>query len=476
MSSITVIELNSSPEGSPGQGGESNAMIKLGKMNQSPITIDSSPSPVSSPHVPSASPKLNELVANLPSKKRMMTSTPKVPQSSKRRKVGRKLDMRSQVLSRSFSEKLKNLSGVTVTVTAAETEHGLKDNPTNIEPLQIKTVDRVSSLLELSAGEEASDEVSVEEVVSIETTASLPAISVNSEDCMKTIAPGGEEVISKEIESELRKVEDRVVNRSKRKVRVYVFDDNDGEEVVIRRAEKVERVPALLGRRPGTRPFIILPGVKYDDVDGEALNDLEDQKEALKARNEKYLIDSFVFVDGYLSDEEMMETPTSNKVVCKVKQKRKAKTMRDSLFREQLASPEILGPVWDVDKSTKPMKPWKAIVFCQIPILTSFTSTTNVVPGIPEAEKKSGCVEDQKVSEGSKTSEEMSLKYRVKYWVRQLVQDLTKGVAADWSEESLLREVLRAGGPGLAAEPPALVSRYVRQGNTLDRLTKRFEY
>ena len=459
MSSITVIELNSSPEGSPGQGqgGESNAMINPVIINQSPITIDSSPSPVSSLHVPSASPKLNELVANLPSKKRMMTSTPKVPQSSKRRKVGRKLDMRSQVLSRSFSEKLKNLSGVTVTVTAAETEHGPKDNSTNIEPLQIKSVDRVSSLLEMSAGEEAFDEVSVEEVVRIETTASLPAISENTEGSMKTKSPGAEKEII---------VKDRVVKRCKRKVRVYMFDDHDEEEVVIRRAEKVERVPALLGRRPGTRPFIILPGVKYDDVDGEALNDLEDQKEALKARNEKYLIDSFVFVDGYLSDEEMMETPTSNKVVCKVKQKRKAKTMGNTLFREQLASPEILGPVWDVDKNTKPMKPWKAIVFCQIPILTSYSSTTNRDPGIPEAEKKSGCVEDQKVSEGPKTCKEMSLKYRVKYWVRQLVQDLTKGVAADWSEESLLRDVLRTGGPGLAAEPPALVSRYVRQGNT----------
>ena len=170
------------------------------------------------------------------------------------------------------------------------------------------------------------------------------------------------------------------VERSKRKVRIYFIESHGDSEAfkVVHRAAENTTIPVCIN---GKKPFTIIPGVEYglemEEV-GEALNNQNDEEELRIIRNEKYLLDSFCCDTGYLSDEELNETPSTSKVVSKVKQQRRAANIKEKRKFEKLAEPQVLGPFWWAGKSgcKKEMKKWQGIVFSDAPIKTGFTTAT----------------------------------------------------------------------------------------------------
>ena len=170
------------------------------------------------------------------------------------------------------------------------------------------------------------------------------------------------------------------VERSKRKVRIYFIESHGDSEAfkVVHRAAENTTIPVCIN---GKKPFTIIPGVEYglemEEV-GEALNNQNDEEELRIIRNEKYLLDSFCCDTGYLSDEELNETPSTNKVVSKVKQQRRAANIKEKRKFEKLTEPQVLGPFWWAGKSgcKKEMKKWQGIVFSDVPIKTGFTTAT----------------------------------------------------------------------------------------------------
>ena len=111
------------------------------------------------------------------------------------------------------------------------------------------------------------------------------------------------------------------------------------------KAESNQKVPQVIN---GRRPYIVVPGVEYDIGEGEGvvMDTEEDEAEIRLARNEKYEMDSFVCDTGYLSDEEMVETPSVDKVISKVKQQRRANNIQAKLKFEKMGEPEIIGRLW----------------------------------------------------------------------------------------------------------------------------------
>ena len=168
--------------------------------------------------------------------------------------------------------------------------------------------------------------------------------------------------------------------RSKRKTRIYFIEaksEDDGFKAVYKAGEKLV-IPLCVN---GRKPFSIVPGIDYSlEVDaeevGEALAE-NDDKELKLIQNENYLLDSFCCDTGYLSDEELNETPNPNRIVSRVKQQRRANNIKDKRKFETLSDPQILGPFWWTGKGgcKKEIKKWQPMVFSDSPISTGFTTS-----------------------------------------------------------------------------------------------------
>ncbi len=186
------------------------------------------------------------------------------------------------------------------------------------------------------------------------------------------------------------------VKRSKRKLRIYFIEaksEDEGFKAVYKAGEKFP-IPSCVN---GRKPFSIIPGIDYNlevDVEevGEALAE-NDDKELKLIQNENYLLDSFCCDTGYLSDEELNETPNPNKIVSKVKQQRRANNIKDKRKFEKLTDPQILGPFWWTGKAgcKKELKKWQPMLFVDTPISTGFTTSS---PEETNAEEYSGEEQD----------------------------------------------------------------------------------
>lgn len=172
------------------------------------------------------------------------------------------------------------------------------------------------------------------------------------------------------------------VKRSKRKLRIYFIEaksEDEGFKAVYKAGDKFP-IPSCVN---GRKPFSIVPGIDYNlevDVEevGEALAE-NDDKELKMIQNENYLLDSFCCDTGYLSDEELNETPNPNKIVSKVKQQRRANNIKDQRKFEKLTDPQILGPFWWTGKAgcKKELKKWQPLLFLDSPISTGFTASSH---------------------------------------------------------------------------------------------------
>ena len=235
------------------------------------------------------------------------------------------------------------------------------------------------------------------------------------------------------------------VERSKRKVRIYFIESHGDSEAfkVVHRAAENTTIPACIN---GKKPFTIIPGVDYglemEEV-GEALNNQNDEEELRIIRNEKYLLDSFCCDTGYLSDEELNETPSTNKVVSKVKQQRRAANIKEKRKFEKLTEPQGLGPFWWAGKSgcKKEMKKWQGMVFSDVPIKTGFTTATpddnaaacesveideNIVQKLAPSNEKdqdaTNKVNPNPVITNPSEREDYNSKYAIKYLVKFLAE------------------------------------------------------
>jgi len=179
-----------------------------------------------------------------------------------------------------------------------------------------------------------------------------------------------------------KKVQWVEVKRSKRYLRIYFIEaksEDEGFKAVYKAGEKFP-IPSCVN---GRKPFSIVPGIDYNlevDVEevGEALAE-NDDKELKMIQNENYLLDSFCCDTGYLSDEELNETPNPNKIVSKVKQQRRANNIKDQRKFEKLTDPQILGPFWWTGKAgcKKELKKWQPMSFMDSPISTVFTASSD---------------------------------------------------------------------------------------------------
>ena len=220
----------------------------------------------------------------------------------------------------------------------------------------------------------------------------------------------------------------RSVNRIRRKTRFFLFSskiEGEKDEVTLEKADGIQKVPLAIN---GRRPHVVVPGVDYDLGEGEGIivDTEEDEAEIRLARNEKYEMDSFVCDTGYLSEDELMETPTVDKVINKVKQQRRANNIKAKLKFEKIGEPEVLGCLWWSGRGGQKMKmkKWQAIVFTSTPIPTSFSMTVageeQSVPSPPSPE--------QSLPQPPPTSVvDLATKYHVKYLVKHLVHKAMVG-------------------------------------------------
>ena len=240
------------------------------------------------------------------------------------------------------------------------------------------------------------------------------------------------------------------VLRSKRKVRFYLIQaagEDEGLKEVQRWSDKT-KIPSCIN---GRKPFTIVPGIDYghdEEVVGEDLDAKKDEEELKLIRNEQYLLDSFCCDAGYLSDEELNETPSANKVVSKVKQQRRANNIKEKRKFEKLSEPVIIGPYWQPGKGgcKKELWPWKPMVFSASPIPTGFNTVviTDQDDDVDDAnddvfaqEETDPVLQLQKPSSSAPASDPPSNntgghvetttknydeKYAVKYFIKHLVQ------------------------------------------------------
>ena len=257
------------------------------------------------------------------------------------------------------------------------------------------------------------------------------------------------------------------VKRSKRKLRIYFIEaksEDEGFKAVYKAGEKFP-IPSCVN---GRKPFSIVPGIDYNlevDVEevGEALAE-NDDKELKLIQNENYLLDSFCCDTGYLSDEELNETPNPNKIVSKVKQQRRANNIKDKRKFEKLTDPQILGPFWWTGKAgcKKELKKWQPMLFVDTPISTGFTTSSpedlNIeeysgeeqdIDFISKPERKEPPPVDSSESSTSlaappaiaSTGEAVTVdhfeKYNIKYLVKFVVEKIMKDVSRKDEDEDV---------------------------------------
>ena len=234
------------------------------------------------------------------------------------------------------------------------------------------------------------------------------------------------------------------VSRTRRKSRFYKIEATDEEEgfKAIHKASDHTKIPAGLN---GRKPFMIVPGIEYGleedcaDADGVA-----DEKEIKMIKNEKYFLDSFVCDTGYLSDDELNETPSQSKFESKVRRIRRANNIKEKRKKmELLGEPEVCGPFWWNGKGgcKKEVKKWQTMVLSSLPIPTTLSSPPPSVPveedlatdqdgkvvaevSVAPADKEAPATAEEEVKEVEEVEEveEYETKYHIKYAVKFLVQ------------------------------------------------------
>ena len=236
----------------------------------------------------------------------------------------------------------------------------------------------------------------------------------------------------------LRSVEWVEVKRTKRKARFYRIegsDEDEGFRAVFKAADHT-KIPACIN---GRRPFKVVPGFEYGlEEEVGAGDEIADEKEIKMIKKENYLLDSFVCDIGYLSDDELNETPCRDKVESRVKRLRRANTIKESRKLEELTDPLVSGPYWwkGGGGCKKEVKKWQTIVFSTLPIPTSFSRPvpdyileveheTALEPEIAQVEESEGPAVVVTGEGGG--GEEYETKYHVKYLIKFLVQERMRG-------------------------------------------------
>ena len=245
--------------------------------------------------------------------------------------------------------------------------------------------------------------------------------------------------------------------RSRRKTKIYFIEaksEDEGFKAVYKSGEKLF-IPSCVN---GRKPFSIVPGIDYSlecDAEevGEALAE-NDDKELKLIQNENYLLDSFCCDTGYLSDEELNETPNPNRIISRVKQQRRANNIKDKRKFETLNDPQILGPFWWTGKGgcKKEIKKWQPMMLADSPISTGF-STSNFddelsVKVSGDEQDKDFVSKQQRIeqppatvksltsslaaSPSTASTEDVAVdhneKYRIKYFVKFLVEKTMRSV------------------------------------------------
>ena len=215
------------------------------------------------------------------------------------------------------------------------------------------------------------------------------------------------------------------VLRTKRKSRFYRIKGTDEEDEfrTVQRAVDHDKVPACIN---GRKPFTVVPGVEYgleEEVAGG--DELADEKEIEMINKQNYLLNSFVCDVGYLSDDELNETPCQNKTESKVRRLRRANTIKGKRKLEPLAEPEVIGPFWWTGGlgCKKELKKWQSVVFSTLPVPTSFSRPGPVVEPPVETVAATTNQEETLRPPGRSTEEEYERKYHIKYLVKSLVQE-----------------------------------------------------
>ena len=239
------------------------------------------------------------------------------------------------------------------------------------------------------------------------------------------------------------------VSRTRRKARFYKIEATDDDEegfTAVHKSSDHTKIPVGLN---GKKPFMVVPGIEYglgyeageDCADG--LAEENDEKEIKLIKNEKYSLDSFVCDVGYLSDDELNETPSLDPVEKKVRRVRRANNIKEKKKIEMLAEPEVCGPFWwkGTRGCKKEVKKWQTILLSTLPIPTTFSSP------LPSVLLEEDVATDQEVTDAAPVPvasdvkvapaapvverqvevEDYETKYHIKYLVKSLVQSRMGG-------------------------------------------------
>jgi len=235
-------------------------------------------------------------------------------------------------------------------------------------------------------------------------------------------------------------VVEKIVKRSKRKNRVYIFvddanEENEKVEKTIVKSQKVEKVPKDIN---GRKPFWLVRGIQYDLGEGVGVDLEEDEEVVKKYRNEKYDMDSFCMEAGYLSEDEMFETPKNDKIISKMRTKRRAQSAKSTLRFGKIGEPEVMGCFWWGGKSTKEdeetkkkkkeLKKWTAFttISFQGPIPTNFSSPIPPSPKLVLAHQnlpQKLLVKSASPLKRQPVEEDYATKYAVKYFIKRRMEE-----------------------------------------------------
>jgi len=424
---------------------------------------------------PPASPLL-KIISRLPSSlsiKRVSLASPtSSPSPSHKRlradsSVLSSPDMRREVLVKKVKQKLSSGSTISLVGTKMVKETTLKLDE-SVEIITDTNDNESLSLEERDAktGQIVGDEGEVNQNKNKPNENIKPAVTEEPSEVKQVQQPKASK--SKKIEIKWTEAK-----RNKRKTRFFIFGstvDGEKDEVIVEKAENNQKIPRVIN---GRRPYIVVPGVEYDLEEGEGvvMDTEEDETEIRLARNEKYEMDSFVCDTGYLSDEEMTETPSADKVISKVKQQRRANNIQAKLKFEKMGEPEILGCLWWSGKGGQKlkMKKWQAIVFTTMPIPTSFTTSIPEEQCSPPPALPPPSVQ-VRPSLTATTVTDYATKYHVKYLVKNLVQKNMSGVGGPNQCSTPMPG--KHNLPQLPLSHNALVSKMVEQGDGILRDNK----
>jgi len=339
-------------------------------------------------------------------------------------------DIRREILVKQVKKKLS--SGVKITLVHSDKENDIDKLDNSVEiiteindndslTLEERNDDKsMRTEKECSRGVVLEDKKVGEEELNV---ANNPTVEVKTSDSSKSVTAK----ITKEKKIEIQWTS---VKRNKRKTRYFKFASSvkDGkDEVTLEKAIDNQKVPRVIN---GRRPYIVVPGVDYDLEEGEGviMDTEEDEIEIRLARNEKYEMDSFVCDTGYLSEDEMMETPSADKVINKVKQQKRANNIKTKLKFEKMGEPEVIGCLWWSGRGGQKlkMKKWQAITCTNTPIATSFTVPVPKDQGIPvPTPPKPSPTPVQSLPQPPpilSADLDYMTKYHIKYFVKNVVQ------------------------------------------------------